>query len=163
MLPEINKILYATDLSDNAKYAFGYAVQLAKQCDATISILYVMENMNYTIEVQVKELMGNEKWEKLKSDNQDSIKDTIKTRIEDFCKEMDSKFDSCRLLVEDILITQGNPTEKILTVSKEINSDMIILGTHGHNILVDSLIGGTTRRVVKQSQIPVMVIRLPEK
>ena len=28
MIPEINKILYTTDLSTNAKYAFGYAMSL---------------------------------------------------------------------------------------------------------------------------------------
>ncbi|NIV13005.1 universal stress protein, partial [Candidatus Saccharibacteria bacterium] len=42
-------------------------------------------------------------------------------------------------------------------------ADMIVVGTHGHNILQDSLIGNTARRIVKDSQIPVLVIRLPEK
>jgi nucleotide-binding universal stress UspA family protein len=30
MVPEIKRILCATDLSENARYAFGYAVSLAK-------------------------------------------------------------------------------------------------------------------------------------
>ena len=29
MLPDIKKILYATDLSESARYAFGYAASLA--------------------------------------------------------------------------------------------------------------------------------------
>jgi nucleotide-binding universal stress UspA family protein len=35
------------------------------------------------------------------------------------------------------------------------------MGTHGHGTIVDVLIGSTARWVVKQSPIPVLVIRLP--
>ena len=43
-IPPIKKILYATDLSENARYAFGYAVSLANQYDAKITILHVLED-----------------------------------------------------------------------------------------------------------------------
>ena len=43
-IPEIKKILYATDLSENARYAFGYAVSLANRYGAGITILHVMES-----------------------------------------------------------------------------------------------------------------------
>jgi len=36
MVPDIKKILYATDLSENARYAFGYAVSMASHHDAKI-------------------------------------------------------------------------------------------------------------------------------
>ena len=39
MLPEIKKLLYTTDLSDNSAYAFRYAINSAKQHDARIIIL----------------------------------------------------------------------------------------------------------------------------
>ena len=68
MVPKIKKILYATDLSENARYAFGYAADLAQRYDALVTILYVMENMNHTVEVQVKDMIGQEKWERLKSE-----------------------------------------------------------------------------------------------
>ena len=41
MIPEIKKILYTTDLSQNARYAFGYAASLANRYDAGITILHV--------------------------------------------------------------------------------------------------------------------------
>ena len=40
--------------------------------------------------------------------------------------------------------------------------DMIVMGTHGHGGITDVLIGSTAKRVVRQSTIPVLVIRLPE-
>ncbi|MFH2059098.1 MAG: universal stress protein [Pseudomonadota bacterium] len=76
---------------------------------------------------------------------------------------MDEKLDSCSLLTDDIQITSGVPYRKILKTADTINADMIVMGIYGHNFLQDSLIGGTTRRIIKDSTIPVMVIRLPEK
>ncbi len=38
MVPEIKKILFATDLSKNARHAFNYAVSAAHSYGATITI-----------------------------------------------------------------------------------------------------------------------------
>jgi len=43
MIPQIKTILFATDLSKNAAYAFYYAVHLAKTDQAKIIILHVVE------------------------------------------------------------------------------------------------------------------------
>ncbi len=162
MVPKIKKILYATDLSETAKYAFGYAADMAMRYDAMITIIYVMESMNQMIENQVKDMVGKEKWESLKSGKKDYLKQKIKSRIEDFCIEMESEIDSCRLLVEDIQINRGNPAEEILNTSKEISADIIVMGNQGHNIFQEALIGGSARIVVRNSEIPVLVIKLPQ-
>lgn len=163
MVPEIKKILYATDLSESARYAFGYAADLAQRYGAMMTILYVMENMSQIVETEVKETIGQKEWDKLKLDRLHHVTKKTKSRLEDFCQEMNSEIDSCRLLVEDILVTRGNPPEEILNTSKDINADMIVMGSYGYNILEDILIGGTARRVVKQSEKPVLVVRLPKK
>ena len=43
MIPQIKKILYATDLSKNAAYAFFYTVDMAKKHNASIVILHSIE------------------------------------------------------------------------------------------------------------------------
>jgi len=163
MVPKIKKILYATDLSENARYAFGYAADLAQHYDTMVTILYVTENMNHMTEIEIKDIIGQEKWDRLKSEKLDYLTQKIKARLEDFCREMDSQIDSCRLLIEDIRITKGNPTEEILKAAKDIHADMIVMGSSGYNILQDALIGGTARRVVKKSETPVLVVKLPKK
>jgi len=47
MIPQINKILYATDLSKNSNYAFFYAVDMAKRHNARIVILHSIERVRY--------------------------------------------------------------------------------------------------------------------
>lgn len=162
MKPAIKNILYATDLSQNARYAFSYAADLADKYEAHITILYVMENMNHMVESQVRDMMGKEQWDKLKEEKTDYLVKKIKSRINEFCSGMASHFDSCHMLVSDIVVTKGNPTEEILATAKKSNMDMIVMGSHGYNIIQSALIGGTANKVVKNSRIPVLVVRLPE-
>ncbi len=162
MKPDVKNILYATDLSDNARYAFSYAADLAQRYQAQITILYVMEDMNHMVESQVKEMLGKEQWEKIKSEKLDYLIQKIKSRIHDFCGDMNAHFDACHLLVDDIIIEKGSPTDKILDTAMHKDMDMIVMGSHGHNMIQAALIGGTANKVVKNSKIPVLVIRLPE-
>lgn len=163
MIPEIKRILYATDLSENARYAFGYAADLANRYDAKMTVISVLETLSPFTESHIQEMMGIEKWNDLKAEHSSTSVEKIKERVSDFCKEMEATFDSCTLMVDDIRIPTGIPHQEILKTAKVINADMIIMGTHGYNMLKDSLIGGTARRIVKDSQIPVLVIRLPEE
>lgn len=161
MIPHIKTILYPTDLSDTARYAFGYAADLARRYDALITILYVMEDLNHIVESQIRDMLGREQWEKLRTEKQDHLKQSIRSRLEDFCIEMESRIDSCRLLVEEIRITRGQPAQAILDTAKEIKADLIVMGNRGHNLLQGSLIGGTARKIVQTGSIPVLVVRQP--
>ena len=46
MIPKIQNVLYATDLSKNSAYAFRYAVNTARKHDAKIHILHVIESLS---------------------------------------------------------------------------------------------------------------------
>ena len=63
---------------------------------------------------------------------------------------------------DDILIKNGVPAETIVETAKEQNCDLIVMGTHGHGAITDVLICSTAKWVVRQSLIPVLVIRLPK-
>jgi nucleotide-binding universal stress UspA family protein len=58
MTPVIKKILYATDLSENARHAFGYAVSLANRYDAGIIVLHVVEELSSFARSMVEEILG---------------------------------------------------------------------------------------------------------
>jgi nucleotide-binding universal stress UspA family protein len=51
-------ILYATGLSKNARYAFGYAVSLANRYDAVITVLHVVEELSSSTRSMVAEILG---------------------------------------------------------------------------------------------------------
>ena len=48
-IPKINRILYATDLSESSNHAYQYAVALANLSDAEITVLHVLSDLPPTV------------------------------------------------------------------------------------------------------------------
>jgi len=161
MIPDIKKILYATDLSQNAVHAFGYAASLANRYDAKITILHVLEDISPTSTIQIAQILGKEKWEEIQHQSRQDVVDTMGRRLEAFCTEMETSMQECPFLVEEKVVRQGNPAELILKEAVDRNSDLIVMGTHGQGIFADMMMGSTARRVVRRSSIPVVTVRLP--
>lgn len=161
MIPEIKHILYATDLSDNAAHAFGYAASLANRYEAKISVMHVIEELSASSNIQLAEMLGEAKWKEIQDQNTQNVLETITRRLELFCKEMAETMNECPFLVTDKIVRQGNPVEWILQEAEDRNSDLIVLGSHGQSFVADIMLGSTARRVVRRSTVPVLTIRLP--
>ena len=58
MLPQLKTILYATDLSENARYAYTYAASIAQQYGARITILHVIEKLTAETFLQIHGYVG---------------------------------------------------------------------------------------------------------
>jgi nucleotide-binding universal stress UspA family protein len=61
-----------------------------------------------------------------------------------------------------ILIRKGLPVDEIIGLATAENVDLIVMGSHGYGLVKDTLMGGTVRRLVRRSAIPVMVVPDPE-
>jgi len=158
MIPEIKKILYATDLSKNARHAFVYAAALANSYEGLITVLHVIEGLPPSADFYVSTVMGKERWQKMQEENKEEVANIIRKRLEEFCDEMDSELTACPFIVDSILVRQGNPVEEILDLSRSGKYDMVVMGSHGHGMFSNALMGNTARRVVKRSTLPVLVI-----
>jgi nucleotide-binding universal stress UspA family protein len=163
MLPEIKKILYATDLSPNAQYAFSYAASLADHYDAKITVLHVLETLNPNTAMEVQGYFGEEEWDKIQKEKQEGLLDDITSRLNDFCTQISGKLKDCKIIVENILSVAGVPAEEILKLADKQDVDVIVMGSHGHGLFTDALMGGTARRVINRSPAPVLVVRPEEE
>jgi len=65
MMPEIQKILYTTDLSDNSAYAFRHAINFAKKHDAKIIILHVLEGSLSSAQAVIQTYLNEEQQKKI--------------------------------------------------------------------------------------------------
>lgn len=155
MIPKIKKILYATDLSDGASHAFGYAVSIAMGIEAKISIINVYEKLSHNANIE----MRSEDFSSAKT----KLTEKIKTRLQQYAKREGHEECLYSKLIENIYVAAGNPVEEIIDQAKLGGYDLIVMGTHGHGILYSALIGSTAKKMIKQSDIPVLVVRLPEK
>ena len=168
VLPNIKKILYATDLSETAAHAYAYAVSLANMYKASISILHVMDE--FSGREYVVNMIPAAAWEDIKARHLAEAKtnligkkrDNIAIRevLEAFSNHAKSENDEQNDIADEILIKNGKPADVIMETAQELNCDLIVMGTKGQGAIADILIGSTAKRVVGKSPTPVLVIRL---
>ncbi len=163
MIPEIKKILYTTDLSKNARHAFSYAASIANRYDAGVTILHVLEDTSPTTDCLVINFIGEEKWSELRTRNEQEVLDTLQSRLTKFCDEVQAELPACPFIIDDIIVKIGHPVDEILLEVENKGYDMVVMGAHGHSALANALMGSTSRRVVRRSKKPVLVVRLPEE
>lgn len=161
MIPEIKSILYTSDLSENARYAFSYAASLANRYGAGITILHVLEDISPTTDSLVVSIIGQEKWNELRGNNEKEVLDTIKSRLTRFCEDVQAELPSCPFITDKIKVTIGQPVDEILREVENNDYDMVVMGAHGHGVLADAIMGSVSRRVVRRCKKPVLIVRLP--
>jgi nucleotide-binding universal stress UspA family protein len=170
---DVKKILYATDLSENARYAFAYAVRLADLFNAPITFIHVLPEVPSRLDKSVIGYISEDRWEEIKSQNIEEAREAIigKSRehlairdaLHQFSEDVKESREGGGFATDDIIVVRGNPVEEILKYSVEKNCDLIVMGTHGQGTLADAMIGSTARRVLRRSAKPVLVVRLPEE
>ena len=163
MIPQIKKILYATDLSKNSGYAFRYAMNLAEKYDAEIIVLHVIEPIPSIAKHYMKIYVDEAKWEEKIKYEQDLAIEQIKKRIQEFCKRETQDAPQCLVLVSTILVRPGHPVEEILKAVDEEQCNMIVLGTHGKGFLKQTFLGSVARSVLDRARKPVLIIPIPHE
>ncbi|MGM0424661.1 MAG: universal stress protein [Thermodesulfobacteriota bacterium] len=161
MLPKIEKILYASSLSPKAPYIFRYAISQAQHYQAQIHFLHVLEPMSSFGKNIVDQYLTEEQKQKLEQDSLQWLQDKIKKRIQNFCAKETCDLDS-QDPVAEILVAQGKPAETILETAQNLGADLIVIGAHRKTRFVPGFLGSTTRRVIDNSQIPVLCINTPK-
>ena len=61
----------------------------------------------------------------------------------------------------DTRLVHGKPARQILDVAREHDCDLIVMGSHGHGRLHGALIGCTSATVLRESTVPVLLLRAP--
>lgn len=158
MIPQIRKILFATDLSKNSAYAFFYALHMARRDEAKIVIVHAVEPIAPML-VNFEDFryqVAKDRWEEA------VIK--FKERIQDISVKSDARTGvSSADLISNIVIRLGNPVEEILSVADEEDCDVIVLGTHGKGFLEKAFLGSVSSSVLLQTRKPVFLIPLPSE
>ena len=163
MTQEIKRILYATDLSENSAYAFGYAISLAKKYDAEISILHVIDE---TMENYISMLGAFPNQEPLEGNLKKKIThltEEINNRLEIFINKKVADDPESADTVVSIEVCKGYPANEILKKAEALHCDLIVMGTHGKGIVSQAFFGSVAKRVLRRVRKPVFIIPLPEE
>lgn len=162
MLPEINKILYATGMGPGAPYVFRYALAMAKQHDAQIIAVSALEPLSTFAQSLVELHISHEQSEEIHSKAQTQARELLRERIARLCEKECGTDQQCKHRVSEIWIEEGQPAQTILATAKKYAVDLIIMGSHRHTVIGDAMLGTTTHKVLHSAAQPVMVVRIPE-
>lgn len=162
MLPKITKILYATDLSPNSRYAFGYAINSALKHDAFIIILHVLESVSAAVRAQVESYLDEDQRKKIFDGKVAEAIELIDQRLKRFCEEELADVPNATDRVQSIEVCEGFAPDLILEKANELDCDAIVMGTHGKGIIANTFLGSTAKRVLRRAHKPIFIIPLPK-
>lgn len=168
MLKDIKKILFATDLSKECQNAYDYAVSLAMSCHAGITLLHVIERPPITMETQVKNLLGEERYEHIMQEHEKDTRsiligkrkesDIIQSALFKFCEDTRDSHPGCYLQPDEILITHGEVVSEILSTAKSKEINLIILSAHRRTAREGAPVSTVIKSMLCLSEVPVLII-----
>jgi nucleotide-binding universal stress UspA family protein len=147
-MEKFEKILFALDFSENSEHAFDYAYAMAKNFNARLIIIHVIQEPVDLSGFYVPHIS----FEKLEKE----IEEGAEKMMEKFCRTMISDFTNY-----ETGIVSGIPYEEIIRKAEKENVSLIVMGTQGRKGLDHLLFGSTAERVVRNAKCPVMTVRLP--
>jgi nucleotide-binding universal stress UspA family protein len=141
-----DNILVPTDGSAASEGAVDHAIELAKQYDATLHALYVVDTGAYSS----MEVGSDIVIEALQEEGNQAV-DRVANRAED-----------AGVAVETSVRT-GIAHRSIVEYVSEEGIDLVVMGTHGRTGVGRFLLGSVAEKVVRTADAPVMTVRADEE
>ncbi len=142
----MKKILVPIDFSKPSEYATQLASEIAKKSNSEVHLLHMIE-----LPTGIVDMGGGSNFSIPESMLYiRKVRDKLISYKQQFFPENESVKHAIRF---------QNPYEGIRDYSKKINADLITMGSKGHTDLEEILIGSNTEKVVRNSEIPVLVTK----
>lgn len=143
----VRSVLVPVDFSPPSEKALRYAAAFARQFDASLTLLHVLEPMAapdfaYFPLTEARERVARAARKRL--------------------KELARRLGSAQGRVEFSLVRDGRAWQVITDVARERRCSLIIMATHGLTGAARVILGSTTERVVRHAPCPVLVVRETE-
>ncbi|OZV68026.1 universal stress protein [Winogradskyella aurantia] len=140
----MKRIIVPIDFSEHSEYALEAAANLAQKYGSELIVLHMLELSNAIL-----------------TSNGESINEEAVF----YLKLAEQKFDAFldKPYLEGIKITPIVKHFKVFSevndVANELNANLIVMGSHGVSGVKEVLVGSNTEKVVRHSDIPVLVIK----
>jgi nucleotide-binding universal stress UspA family protein len=145
--PLFKRILCAVDFSDCSMRALHFAMALAQEADAHLTVLNVLELPADAHERLPHLSRGVREYvSTLEEEQRQRLQSAVPEAVRAYCEVQ-------RMMVP------GKPYREILRVAAEQGSDLIVIGIHGRGAADRLFFGSTTQHVVRQATCPVLTLR----
>lgn len=149
-MPTIKNILCPTDLSDESRPALALACEWAKQFDAELHLLHVIEGLSNPYPYLGPPFNEAMAWES-----------SIRQKARDALNEWPLP-DGCSTMKVVRELRSGSAIVQIAEYAHETHSELIVMGTHGRSGLSHLLLGSVAENVVRRAPCSVLTVRPAE-
>jgi len=142
-----SRILCAADFSEASQKGIDYALALAKEADAELLLMHVIEGVPDTPDWQ--QPTGPAVVEYLRLSEHDALarmRAALPSDAQVWCRPQ-------------MILATGKPYHEILRVARERDAHLIVLGVHGRNAIDRLFFGSTANHVVRTATCPVLTLR----
>jgi nucleotide-binding universal stress UspA family protein len=140
--PRIKRIVVATDLSDHAMKTTNYALALAKQFGASLTLVHVFEPKEITFTAP-----------QINEDFENARHNAEQTLLNEF-KEIEQAYSNCGW---EFRI--GEPVKQIALLASNLNAELLVIGSHHHNLLAGLFGADAAPRILHAVGCSVLVYR----
>jgi nucleotide-binding universal stress UspA family protein len=146
----VRRVLTPIDFSDNSRLIAESAAYMAGKFGAAMYLIFVVQNFEDYSGFFVPQMsMPNLETE---------LVEGAEDKMASFCKELQPICDKFGVSELQSRVFMGDVAEQIVDFATEIESDMIIMGTHGYKGLEKIMFGSVADKIVRGAQCPVMTI-----
>jgi nucleotide-binding universal stress UspA family protein len=145
--PSFKTILCPIDFGPSALRALEHAFSLAKEADARVVLLHVVESLADV--VASGEPIGfsiPDFHQSLERDAAERLSALIPADARSWCRP-------------EVLVTSGKAHREIVRVAKENQAELVVMGVQGRGAIDLLLFGSTTHHVIREAGVPVLTLR----
>jgi nucleotide-binding universal stress UspA family protein len=137
------KVLLAADRSVESRLAVEAAVDLSKETDSELHVVYVGLISPWVQPDAISPIQ----YERLRMEAQEILDELVQKAL------------SLGGKVAQAHLKMGRADSEILRLSDEIDAELIVIGSRGQNTIQRVLIGSDAESIVRHAPCPVLVIR----
>jgi nucleotide-binding universal stress UspA family protein len=146
-MSSIRHILAGTDLSEASANAIERGYLLAEENHARYSVIYALGLDPLTT---LREIMGQ---------NSESLTERVTSAGQKRLEASLADLNKANRVQAEAIVMQGRVGPALSAFIDEHECDLLVLGVHGSGVLQRLIVGSTTSRALRQSKIPVLVIK----
>jgi nucleotide-binding universal stress UspA family protein len=139
-------ILAGVDFSEASMLALDWALSLAEEADAHLTVLHVTEIPLELARWADEDEDGKKYVEQWKSHARARLQPVVPDAVRVYCHVKER-------------VETGRPYEAILRTAAEENAGLIVMGRHGYGVIEETFVGSTAQQIVREAACPVLTVR----
>lgn len=139
-------LLVPIDFSDCSLDAFGYASQIAKWFDASVTLLHAIEPLSYSLDFNLTHPIEDQR-----------LRQKVESRLSDLAGALKQEG-----LSADYQLGDKPAVDTIVNKTADLQADLVVMGTHGRRGLSRLIMGSVTASALRRSSCPVLTVKSPK-